>query len=148
MMAPARSASFTIQSRSKKFKAALALLRLLNLILNAVEAMGSVQEGPRELSVCTEQGHANGVLVVVRDSGPGIDAEQPYFSLLCPASKIISELSDTVGLKAEANSVLIITIERTGPMSLAQKTGAFAAGGLDLYQLADLSVADMDGRFR
>jgi signal transduction histidine kinase len=75
MMAPARSASFTIQSRSKKFKAALALLRLLNLILNAVEAMGSVQEGPRELSVCTEQSHANGVLVVVRDSGPGIDAE-------------------------------------------------------------------------
>jgi PAS domain S-box-containing protein len=48
---------------------------LLNLILNAVEAMGSVQAGPRELSVCTEQSHANGVLVVVRDSGPGIDAE-------------------------------------------------------------------------
>jgi PAS domain S-box-containing protein len=48
---------------------------LLNLILNAVEAMGSVQEGPRELSLCTEQSHANGVLVVVRDSGPGIDAE-------------------------------------------------------------------------
>ena len=28
---------------------------LLNLILNAVEAMGSVQEGPRELSISTEQ---------------------------------------------------------------------------------------------
>ena len=48
---------------------------VLNLILNAVEAMGSVQEGPRELSISTEQTQANGVLVAVRDSGPGIDAE-------------------------------------------------------------------------
>jgi C4-dicarboxylate-specific signal transduction histidine kinase len=48
---------------------------LLNLILNAVEAMGSVQEGPRELSISTEQTDKNGVLVAVRDSGPGIDTE-------------------------------------------------------------------------
>jgi C4-dicarboxylate-specific signal transduction histidine kinase len=48
---------------------------VLNLILNAVEAMGSVQEKPRELSVSTEQTQANGVLVAVRDSGPGIDAK-------------------------------------------------------------------------
>ena len=48
---------------------------VLNLILNAVEAMGSVQEGPRELSISTEQNQANGVLVAVRDTGPGIDAE-------------------------------------------------------------------------
>jgi signal transduction histidine kinase len=45
---------------------------LLNLILNATEAMGSVEEGPRELSISTEQDEA-GVLVAVRDSGPGID---------------------------------------------------------------------------
>ena len=48
---------------------------VLNLILNAVEAMGSVQEGARELSISTEQTEANGVLVAVRDSGPGIDPE-------------------------------------------------------------------------
>jgi len=48
---------------------------VLNLILNAVEAMGSVQEGPRELSISTEQTQANGVLVAARDSGPGIDPE-------------------------------------------------------------------------
>ena len=47
----------------------------LNLILNAVEAMGSVQEGPRELSISTEQTQANGFLVTVRDTGPGIDPE-------------------------------------------------------------------------
>jgi len=46
---------------------------LLNLILNAVEAMGSVEAGARELLVSTEQDHTS-VLVAVRDSGPGIDA--------------------------------------------------------------------------
>jgi PAS domain S-box-containing protein len=46
---------------------------LLNLILNAVEAMGSVEAGARELLVSTEQDRTD-VLVAVRDSGPGIDA--------------------------------------------------------------------------
>jgi PAS domain S-box-containing protein len=45
---------------------------LLNLILNAVEAMGSVEAGARELLISTEQDRT-GVLVAVRDSGPGID---------------------------------------------------------------------------
>jgi C4-dicarboxylate-specific signal transduction histidine kinase len=44
---------------------------VINLILNAVEAMGSV-EGPRELSINTVQDRTS-VLVAVRDSGPGID---------------------------------------------------------------------------
>jgi C4-dicarboxylate-specific signal transduction histidine kinase len=48
---------------------------VLNLILNALEAMGSVQEGPRELSISTEQAQGNGFLVTVRDTGPGIDPE-------------------------------------------------------------------------
>src|SRR5215475_3522018 len=45
---------------------------MLNLILNAVEAMGSAEAGARELLISTEQ-HHTGVLVAVRDSGPGID---------------------------------------------------------------------------
>jgi signal transduction histidine kinase len=45
---------------------------VLNLILNAVEAMGSVEAGARELLISTEQDHT-GALVAVRDSGPGID---------------------------------------------------------------------------
>jgi PAS domain S-box-containing protein len=48
---------------------------VLNLILNAVEAMGSVEAGARELLISTEQNQAKGVLVAVRDSGPGIDPE-------------------------------------------------------------------------
>jgi PAS domain S-box-containing protein len=47
----------------------------LNLILNAVEAMSVVDEAARELLISTEQSRTNGVLVAVRDSGPGIDPE-------------------------------------------------------------------------
>jgi PAS domain S-box-containing protein len=47
----------------------------LNLILNAVEAMGSVDSTTRELSIRTEQDRAGGALVTVRDLGPGIDPE-------------------------------------------------------------------------
>jgi signal transduction histidine kinase len=47
---------------------------LLNLILNAAEAMSSVEEGARELLITTEQ-DPTGALVAVRDSGPGIDAQ-------------------------------------------------------------------------
>jgi hypothetical protein len=46
---------------------------LLNLVLNAVEAMSSVETEPRELLISTEQTHGDGVLVTVRDTGPGID---------------------------------------------------------------------------
>jgi PAS domain S-box-containing protein len=48
---------------------------VLNLILNAVEAMGSVEAKPRDLLISTEQSHT-GALVAVRDSGPGIDPSQ------------------------------------------------------------------------
>src|SRR6266702_7597730 len=48
---------------------------VLNLPLNAVEAMGSVETGPRELSISTEQNQTNGALVAVRDSGPGLGPE-------------------------------------------------------------------------
>jgi PAS domain S-box-containing protein len=47
---------------------------LLNLILNAAEAMSSVEEGMRELLISTEEDQAD-VRVAVRDSGPGIDPE-------------------------------------------------------------------------
>ena len=46
---------------------------LLNLILNAVEAMSSIETGARELLISTEYGEARGILVAVRDSGPGVD---------------------------------------------------------------------------
>ena len=48
---------------------------ILNLIVNAIEAMSGAGIGPRELVVSTRNGAANGVLVAVRDSGPGLDPE-------------------------------------------------------------------------
>jgi C4-dicarboxylate-specific signal transduction histidine kinase len=47
---------------------------ILNLILNAVEAMTSLDKGARELQISTETDAAGGVLVTVRDSGPGLDS--------------------------------------------------------------------------
>ncbi|HJY51886.1 MAG TPA: ATP-binding protein [Stellaceae bacterium] len=46
---------------------------ILNLILNAVEAMSDIDEGARELRISTETDAAGGVLVAVRDTGPGLD---------------------------------------------------------------------------
>jgi C4-dicarboxylate-specific signal transduction histidine kinase len=46
---------------------------ILNLIINAVEAMSGMREGARELLICTEKADSNGALVAVRDSGPGLD---------------------------------------------------------------------------
>jgi PAS domain S-box-containing protein len=48
---------------------------VLNLIMNAVEAMSDVSNGPRELLVSTMEDKPNGVLVAVRDSGPGLNPE-------------------------------------------------------------------------
>jgi PAS domain S-box-containing protein len=48
---------------------------IMNLVLNAVEAMGSVEEGARTLRVSTGRDGDGGILVAVRDSGPGIDPE-------------------------------------------------------------------------
>ena len=47
---------------------------ILNLIINAVEAMSSVPEGSRELLISTAK-DVSGVLVAVRDSGPGLAPE-------------------------------------------------------------------------
>jgi PAS domain S-box-containing protein len=48
---------------------------VLNLVLNAVEAMSSVKERARMLLIRAEQMGDGGILVAVHDSGPGIDPE-------------------------------------------------------------------------
>jgi PAS domain S-box-containing protein len=45
---------------------------ILNLILNAIEAMSGTNEGPRKLLITTERAEPGDVLVAVRDSGPGL----------------------------------------------------------------------------
>ena len=48
---------------------------VLNLVLNAVEAMASVEAPARLLLISTEQNRADEVLVAIRDSGPGIEPD-------------------------------------------------------------------------
>jgi signal transduction histidine kinase len=45
---------------------------ILNLIVNAVQAMSDAGEGARELLISTGTAESDGVLVAVRDSGPGL----------------------------------------------------------------------------
>ncbi len=48
---------------------------ILNLIINAIEAMSGVGKGSRALLIATEQEPSGGVVVSVQDSGPGLDVE-------------------------------------------------------------------------
>src|SRR5258705_1878046 len=49
---------------------------VLNLVLNAIEAMGSVEAGAREVLISTEHSPTNDVLVSVRDARSGIASEK------------------------------------------------------------------------
>jgi PAS domain S-box-containing protein len=59
---------------------------MLNLIMNAVEAMSETSEGPRELLIRSEIDVPDGVMVTVRDGGPGFKPESlnylfdPFYS--------------------------------------------------------------------
>src|SRR5215813_14823964 len=48
---------------------------ILNLLINAMEAMSAMSEGPRDLLISTAKTDSEGVLVAVRDSGPGLAPE-------------------------------------------------------------------------
>jgi PAS domain S-box-containing protein len=48
---------------------------ILNLLINAIEAMSAMSEGPRELLISTGESEPGDVLVAVRDSGPGLAPE-------------------------------------------------------------------------
>jgi signal transduction histidine kinase len=48
---------------------------IINLIINAIEAMGGVGKGSRALLISTAQEASGGVRVSVQDSGPGLDVE-------------------------------------------------------------------------
>jgi PAS domain S-box-containing protein len=86
---------------------------ILNLIINAVEAMSDADESSRELTISTAQDHANGVRVEVRDSGPGLGREierlfDPFYTTkpggmgmgLSICSSIIEEHGGQVGATA------------------------------------------------
>src|SRR5215831_11020758 len=48
---------------------------LLNVLINAIEALSGVGDGPREVVMQSDPDAAPGVRVTVRDSGPGLDPQ-------------------------------------------------------------------------
>lgn len=47
---------------------------IINLVVNAIEAMSDVGDGLRDLAIVSDRGHPTHVLVEVRDTGHGLDA--------------------------------------------------------------------------
>jgi signal transduction histidine kinase len=48
----------------------------LNLIINGIEALSTVADGPRDLSISSATDQSNAAVLTVRDSGPGLDPEK------------------------------------------------------------------------
>jgi len=59
---------------------------LINLILNAIEAMSAVEDRARELTIVSRQDAADAVVIEVRDCGHGLDPQkaehvfQPFYT--------------------------------------------------------------------
>jgi signal transduction histidine kinase len=59
---------------------------ILNLIINAIEAVGEVSDGTRDLFINTAKGTSDGVLLTIADFGQGLDPEKleeifhPFYS--------------------------------------------------------------------
>jgi C4-dicarboxylate-specific signal transduction histidine kinase len=49
---------------------------MINLVVNAIEAMAGAGDGPRELTIVSGMDDANEVVVEVQDTGPGLDPQQ------------------------------------------------------------------------
>jgi C4-dicarboxylate-specific signal transduction histidine kinase len=110
----------------------------LNLVLNAVEAMGSTEAGTRELLISTDQDH-RGVVVAVRDSGPGLDPshlERVFDAFYTTKSSgmgmglsICRSIIDAHGgrLWAEANEPRGVVFQFILPG--AERTREFSSGG-------------------
>jgi C4-dicarboxylate-specific signal transduction histidine kinase len=50
---------------------------VLNLVVNAIEAVTSVPEGPRRLCIVSRRDDCGAVVISVHDSGPGLPADDP-----------------------------------------------------------------------
>jgi PAS domain S-box-containing protein len=113
---------------------------MLNLIINAVEAMSACRGGSRELRISTQIDGSNCVLVAVRDSGPGLDVsslERLFDAFYTTKSggmgmglSICRAIIEAHGGRvwATANVPLGATFQFTLPWQAASSIGASAQG--------------------
>jgi signal transduction histidine kinase len=98
---------------------------ILNLIMNAIEAMSSISDGLRELLICSRKDASGGVLVAVQDSGPGMKPES--FDCLFDAFYTTKASGLGMGLSicrsiVEAHGGRIWACRTTGPGATVQFT--------------------------
>jgi len=102
---------------------------LLNLIVNAMEAMSEMQRTRRKLMIVTTRDEPNGLCVQVRDSGPGLDLErasrlfEPFYTTkaqglgigLSISRSIVEEHGGRLSASANAPHGAIFSIWLPGP---------------------------------
>jgi His Kinase A (phospho-acceptor) domain/Histidine kinase-, DNA gyrase B-, and HSP90-like ATPase len=95
---------------------------LLNLIMNAVEAMGSVNHGSRELLIGTGANESGGVRISVQDSGPGLNSQvfdrlfDPFYTTKADGMGMV--MRGSPGATASA-SLRLFVLRRRRPFSSA-----------------------------
>ena len=116
---------------------------VLNLFMNAYEAMGGVPDGPREVVVRTKHGGAH-VEFAVSDTGPGLSDQtrermfEPFFTTKAEGLGLGLSISRTIvrahggEIRAVRNAERGITMSVTLPTPLdgIDAAGGFASGGV------------------
>ena len=118
---------------------------VLNLILNAVDAMSEPGTSPRELSIASRREESNQVLVEVRDSGRGFQAEtmerifDPFFT-----TKI-----DGMGMGLSiSRSIVVAHGGRLWAMANEPRLPVRASGGRVRYPSKSVSYPPLAGRLK
>jgi light-regulated signal transduction histidine kinase (bacteriophytochrome) len=88
---------------------------ILNLIINAVEAMSRMREEARVLLICTEKEESNGALVAVRDSTFSTQSTQTGAAGRTPPRRKIKSADRT----ANPQSVAVRLDTRLAPLAAA-----------------------------
>jgi signal transduction histidine kinase len=92
---------------------------ILNLMMNAIEVLGKASAGSRRLQVESKVQSGQNVLVVVKDSGPGIAADvldqvfQPFFTTKEDGTGMGLSICRSI-VEAHGGHITVASVEREG----------------------------------